>query len=780
MEVKPARLSWAIAGLSLAAPALGGATSLGARAALVGLVAACFLGAPPRVSLGKVGNGIFLALAALALTAFLPAAWFAAPEWRQVLVANQGVALPATRSAQPWLSAEAAGLFLAALGWAYYLFARVPALPDARTAVRIYAAGVAVLAAVALGFFWCGRQAPFWPPTLNATADFGFFPNRNQTASVLALAGVMMTALTFGKSTRPRPRRLPWLAALLLVGAALVVNYSRAGIALFFGGAAAWVLASACARGSRKSPALGLAALALLLAVFFLFGGKTLDRFRTPASDPAESWLGLRSSLQQDAFALSKTAPWLGQGLGNFEPVFALAREKSATQSRALHPESDWLWAAVELGWPAVALLLAGFFFGLKRCLPFDQSLRPAAALCAVAFAMHGLVDVSGHRAGAAWPALFLFAAAMHPHRPDAPRAWVAPVFRLLGLGLAALSLWWFASAAGSWADAFAPTTRTLARLDARLQKARVAGDHPLMIATATAALRLAPLDWSFYFHRACAEAVSHSTTQNAARDFATARQLEPQWADSCFTEGRIWLALGEPDRALDAWVETLRREPEKAPERYGQMLDATRANFLLRAALVKLAQTHRDYLPVLLQHADRLESDLEISALLAEDPALATFTPAQRKNLFAAWFQRGDRSELTRTLLAHPEWQADGWTWLAQNYADAKNHEAAYAVVRRFAPRPPIPEPGAAAPRKELERNFFYHPEDFPNGLALFFAQRQNGETDAALATLAALQKIAEHPAYISYIEAGLWAEKGDWEKAWNAWSQFSAAGRR
>ena len=208
-------------------------------------------------------------------------------------------------------------------------------------------------------------------------------------------------------------------------------------------------------------------------------------------------------------------------------------------------------------------------------------------------------------------------------------------------------------------------------------------------------------------------------------------------------------------------------------------MLDAARANVFLRAALVKLARTNRDYLPVLLRTADRVESTLEISALLTEDPELESFTRAQRKSLFAAWFQRGDRSQLTRSLLDHPEWQEDGWMWLAQNYADAKNYEAACEVVRKFAAHPAIPAPGAEQPRAELERKFSSNPEDLLSGLALYFSQQKLGETDAALSTLLVLGKIAEHPPYVSYLEAELCAEKGDWENAWNAWRQYASAKR-
>ncbi len=776
MWPRRAGLAGLAAGFSLAAPALGGATALWAQATLVGGTAAFFLCAPPRESLGRIWNTIFLALAALAVTAFLPTAWFPTPEWRRALVENYGIALPATLSPQPWLSAEAGALFLAGLGWAYYLLARMPGEKATRAAVRIYCAGLAGLAAVALLAFAAGRQVPFWPATLNATADFGFFPNRNQTANVLALGGVMLAAVAFESLRRRRQAAALWLSALGLVGAALVVNYSRAGIVLFFGGTAAWALATAFIARSRKSAALCVAALAMLLAGFFLFGGATLRRFQPPASAPAESWLGFRAALQQDAFALASTAPWAGQGLGNFEPLFAMAREKSAGQGRAVHPESDWLWAAVELGWPAVALLLGGLLYGLKRCLPLDDSRRSAAAVCAVAFALHGLVDVSGHRAGAVWPALFLFSIALPPGRRGAPRAWVAPVFRLGGGGLAALALWWLASERG---HDFAPTTQTLARLDGRLQTARLVGDCPAMIAAATAALRIAPLRWDFYFHRACAEAVSHDTTARAERDFAIARYLEPHWADACESEGQLWLQLGEPERASAAWQEALRRTPESAPERYGKMLDAARGHFALRAALAGLAPTDRRYLLVLLQHADRLESSLEIGALLTENPGLTGFTPAQRRALFEAWYQRGDRAQLTLALLAQPAWQDDGWPWLARNYADAANYEAACAVVRQFAPRPAIPAPAADAPRPDLERTFLHNPVDFQAGLALYFAQRQAAEPDAALTTVAALQKIPECPAYVAWLAAELWAEKGAWEKAWRAWQPFLVPAR-
>ena len=77
----------------------------------------------------------------------------------------------------------------------------------------------------------------------------------------------------------------------------------------------------------------------MLLAVFFLFGGETLQRFQPRKSASAEAWTGLRPAMQADALALANTAPWTGQGLGNFEALFGV----STCRARYYAPNHfDW------------------------------------------------------------------------------------------------------------------------------------------------------------------------------------------------------------------------------------------------------------------------------------------------------------------------------------------------------------------------------------------------------------------------------------------------------
>ena len=489
--------------LTLLAPVLGGATQLWAQAALLLAAAMVFLWAPPRRSLGRSWNLIFFFLAALSLPGFLPARWIGIPSWRQILVQQFAVVLPDTLSAQPWLSTEACCFYLGGLAWAYFILTQSWTIASRQKAVRLYGVGITALAAVSLAAYLGGFKVPFWPPVGNSPINFGFFPNRNQTANVLALAAIMMTALAFETFERQGKRGLLWLPPILLTCFALVVDYSRAGVILFFGGAAAWLACTIPTSRSKRTGTLCMAGVVLMLAGFLLFGGDTLKRFQPEPSDNALRWTDFRFSIQADAVALAAQAPVFGQGLGNFEFLFPLYREKSAAQNRALHPESDWLWAASELGWPSAILLLIGVAYWLPQTFPYARKtgrrLRSAAAVCGVAFALHGLVDVSGHRAGRAVAGPFFLSIAIHPHRRLQPQAWVAPLFRCAGILLAAIAAWWLVSWHSDALDQAAPTSRTLARLrdqlGRRAEGARLPGrDRHYHGGLAHCATGLAPL----------------------------------------------------------------------------------------------------------------------------------------------------------------------------------------------------------------------------------------------------------------------------------------------
>ena len=272
------------------------------------------------------------------------------------------------------------------------------------------------------------------------------------------------------------------------------------------------------------SAALGL----VLVAVFLTWGGATLNRFQQEenAGATASDFSDFRGAIQLDALRFSAQSPLLGVGLGNFEPLFSFSRVDSINGNRAIHPESDWLWLACEMGWPAVAFLTAGYIWWLRRSLPLEnksgESMRRALIVAVLIFAVHGFVDVSGHRPGSLWVALLLAGLALPPRAEAAPSRTTPFLFRGLGLLLLVLAAWWGGSIEGYSTP---PTAATLARLKTDIISS--AQSPAAIIRAANAALRIAPLDWSLYFLRGQAEIALQNETDRAVADFTTARRAQ-------------------------------------------------------------------------------------------------------------------------------------------------------------------------------------------------------------------------------------------------------------
>lgn len=776
-SLHPRQLSIVI--LTVLALALGGATELWAQAVVAGLAGILILLAPPHHQLGRLPNILCLLFLALALAAFLPANWTTLPPWRQHLVDDLHVTLPFTRTPQPWLTLQACSLLMVGLVWAYYVLNQRWDSEQRLTALRFLVLGVAILAALIVITFTLGWRMPGWNQELNR----GWFPNRNQTADVLALCGIVNYGLIFDRLRKSRFLGLFWLLALAPICTALVICYSRAGILLFFTGICLWHLWPSHHRKSSRSrikwTALGLALGFILMAFFFLFGGETLERFQhhSDSQAPTMQESEYRILIQKDAFLFSLQQPWFGIGLGNFEALFASARHASVAQNRAIHPESDWLWATCEMGWFAPLILVVAIGWWFSRCFPFEpkqgESLRRAAAVAVVMFLLHGLVDVSGHRIGSIGVALLLASLAMSSHsRVSIPvLSWGSLFFRGLAGLLMVISAWWFASLKGFPVP---PTTADLVRLEGHSKIATATGQIESMEKLANEALHVAPLDWIYYFQRARAEVFERGKLSHAIDDFQVARALEPHWARLCYDEGVIWLSVNQPDLCMDAWKEAMRRNPPDEAQLYRHMLELSRTNPLVCEYLREFALEHKDCLNLFFGDSSRDDAKKTISELLVSDPDLKTLSQEQRENLFQIWWFKGDQADLIRQLISHEDWQGAGWPFLAQSYAQQKDFQRAWEMVTHYSQPPNLPAPVTDRPLADLERDFYSRPDNIATGIILLLAQIKADQADDAFVTIHAVEKIPNSPKYVFYLEARLWAEKQNWEQAWNAWWNF------
>ena len=395
---------------------LGGATQKWEEGLVITVLGAYLLIRPPRFSLGAVTNLVLLTLFILAAVAFLPARWFFQPEWRAALVNDFGIQLPSTLTPQPWITLSYLVSFVAGLSWLYIVSTQDLELHEVRFQLRLFTGGIALLAAICIALYLARTTLPFWHNEQN----FGPFPNRNQTGDLFGLTAIVILACAQDDLRKRRKRWIVWILALVLIGAAIILNFSRSGIVILVAGSAFWLGALAFRQRSPWRLALGISLLLLLLLLtaLLLFGGQTFERFHLRDFISAGASTNFRWRIFHDTFRLIRNSPWCGIGFGNFESIFAIFRDASLGDPRALHPESDWLWLWTELGWPAVVLTIVGIAMFVSRVFPLrvgtNQGYRLATLIAALLFAIHGIVDVSGHQVGTAFAAIFLLGLSLY------------------------------------------------------------------------------------------------------------------------------------------------------------------------------------------------------------------------------------------------------------------------------------------------------------------------------------------------------------------------------
>jgi O-antigen ligase len=752
---------------------LGGATQKWEEGLVITLLALYLLVRPPRFSLGALANLVLLTLFILAAVAFLPARWFFQPEWRATFVNDLGIQLPSTLTPQPWITLSYLVSFAAGLSWLYVVSTQDLELREARFQLRLFTGGIALLAAICIAFYLAHTTLPFWHNEQN----FGPFPNRNQTGDLFGLTAIMILACGQDDLRKRRKRWIVWILGLVLVVTAIVLNFSRSGIGVLVAGSAFWLGAFAFRQRSPLRLALGVSFLILLLTALLLFGEQIFERFHLRDFGSAGISTDFRWRIFHDTFRLIRNSPWCGIGFGNFESIFAIFRDASLSDRRALHPESDWLWLWTELGWLAVVLAIVGIALFVSRVFPLrqgtNQGYRLAALIAALLFAMHGIVDVSGHRVGTAFAAVFLLGLARHRPLSLKTSQWVSILFRVFGLILLAAGL---SLVVAARSEKLLPGSVGVSSAKQLSAVADREGNFSEISALTTRALRWAPLDWQLYSARAIAEVELKQMT-NAVDDFRRARFLEPIAYEVPLTEGNAWLPY-RPVLAVTAWREALRRAGPVRPGVYTSMLsDASLRSPEVSPILEAIGLSEHDLALPYLNRVSDASFNRALAQLLRNDPNLQSFSETEKLALFAVWSERGDPEEISRAIEQHPDWLRYAWLGMAKYKASKNDFRAGYGLTQRYGEPVALPRVVTNFSLQDLEKRFAAAPNNHGVGYELYRAQMQNGRVDDALLTARHFSEQPGSPAYFHFLEAQCWAEKQNWERAWNAWLAFQAA---
>ena len=777
-RVRPPWLTLAIALLPVVACFLGGTTEKWAEGIVVSALGLLLVVDPPHRSLGRFANGIVVALLVCAALSFLPANWFFQPGWRAALINDFGIKLPATLSPQPWITLGCFISFVAGFGWFYYVCAQEFEMRDVRLQVRIFAAGIVFLAAISILLYAKGTAIPFW----HNQRGFGPFPNRNQTADLFGIIAIML--LASGQDHFRRGKAYWILSALgfAVIVAALIINYSRAGILILIGGSAIWLAVMAFRQTSPARIAIGLSAVLVLLTSMLIFGGSTLERFHLRGGTADGISTDFRWLIFRDAWRLIWTSPWCGIGFGNFEPVFAVSRIASIADTRSLHPESDWLWVWTELGWPGILLSIIGIALLVPHVFPLregnNQRIRLAALIGTMMFALHGLIDVSGHRIGTAFAGIFLFGSALYrPFQCRYSRS-LPIIFRVLGIVLFVTGMMWFLGRLYQWPIPGSLGADNLRKGATVMYRSRSFDES---IAMTTDALAWAPLDWRLYFLRARAKVEAKKSRADAINDFRRARFLEPNGYEVPFEEGNFWLKHREPILAITAWREALRRAGPRQLEIYGEMFfNSAGADSNFIGELAVFAANNPALIIAGLDRAPSQQFAVALNKFLQLDPDLVAFTAEEKRKLLTLWAERGDLEEFARAVQAHPEWRAAAWQGIARYYASKKEFRTAVELTRQFAVPPVFPAPNESSALEALQQKFYADPNNFSIGYALYREQMRQGKVDDAIATVRHFTALSSPPAYFYFLEVESWAARKNWERAWNAWLEFERASKK
>jgi hypothetical protein len=753
---------------------LGGSTQKWEEGLIITILAVCLLVRPPRFSLGALTNLVLLGLFILAAVAFFPASWFFQPEWRAALVNNFGIQLPSTLTPQPWITLGYLVSFTAGLSWLYLVSTQDLELREVRVQLRLFTGGIALLAAICIALYLAHTTLAFW----HSDQNFGPFPNRNQTGTLFGLAAIVILACAQDDLRKRRKRWIVWILALVLIATAIILNFSRSGIAILTAGSAFWLGALAFRQRSAWRLALGISLflLLLLLTALLLFGGQTLERFHLHNFDSTGISSNLRWQIFHDTFRLMRNSPWCGIGFGNFESIFAISRDASLGNARALHPESDWLWLWTEVGWPAVLLVIVGITLLASRVFPLragtNQGYRLATLIAALLFAIDGIVDVSGHQMGTAFAAVFLLGLSVHRPLSLKKSPWPSILFRFAGLVLLAAGL----SLVVAHGEKLLPGSVGVASAKQFSAVADSERNFSETVVLTTDALPWAPLDWELYLERAMAE-VDLKQTKNAVADFRRARFLEPIAYAVPLAEGNAWLPY-DPVLAVAAWREALRRAGPLRPQVYASMLsDASLKSPEVSPILEAIGLNEHDLALPYLSRISGARFNRALAQLLKNDPDLRSFGETEKLALFAFWSERGDPEEISRAVEQHPDWLRYAWFGVAKYKASQNDFRAGYELTQRYGEPVALPRVATNFALQDSEKRFQAARDNFAIGYELYRAQMQNDRVDDALLTARHFSERSNSPAYFHFLEAQCWAEKQNWERAWNAWQAFQAA---
>ncbi len=484
---------------------------------------------------------------------------------------------------------------------------------------------------------------------------FGFFPNHNHSGTLLAM-GLVLALGQFLQGVRQKKPTFVMLGFLSMVALAcwlVFSNMSRAGVLLAGFGAGSVLLLELIRR--RQAGKKWVMCLCLLVGVFVFYAAedgvkkRLADQFESleqrDTGIGAKRLLESRWDIYSDTVQMIADRPLVGSGAGQFADLYPQYQRHSIREGggRHLHPESSWLWLAVEGGVPLLVTCLGLVGFVFWRCLQAtrsgrDRGLRQALAVAALIPLLHGIVDVSLHRESILWMSAVLVGLVLSEERELGTAGRLG--WRAVGGALAALGVLGVSGILKSparVAEERLLKARVLLQQDEALAEGEQGGEGPDLLDEALGELRVAaglrPLDRRVHALRGSISLYFDDKDQEARESFLRARLLEPSAARVPFGQGLAWIAIDREETA-GLWQEALQRARGREAilrALFGQMLQQSLSYPRLRRFCVESSAGDEELGEILLESWPR-EVLAEEQEVLREEFARMGNSRALRK----------------------------------------------------------------------------------------------------------------------------------------------------
>lgn len=714
--------------LTVAAPLAFGAVDRFVQLGLLLLLAAGLFLRPPEVlALSPRATRLLLAGAGvLVLKEFAPAALFGGAQWRAILTGQYGMNLPWTHHPEPGRAVD--GLLTAIVAALWFLWVRTLAGTRANRPVLAWAlfGSAAVVAAVSFWMHGGDTQAIYGLRYTPGWRGFGPFPNRNHTASFMAMGALLGCGCLTWAGLRERYVLLATGLGLMgLTLAALLTTQSRGGLISLGAGLALYLLLVVAKLRTRRTLAVVLISSLAALTVAAAFGAPLVSRFSDPSSDTSNL---ARRAIWHDTAQMWHDAPLFGHGLDSFTSVFPLYQTIHGDNQVVLHPESSWLQWLAELGLVpvAVGVLVLGWFLARQMRLGFarhDGFFLMAGAVAAVcALLAHAAVDVPAHRWGTAGFALAALALASPlPRRlPGAESEWnvhgpvLAGAYRRAALVPLAI--------AGFWALPLFFDAPEWSPLAAARLTARAATSTSVPVETLEQTLHWFPLDANFH-HLLGIEQLQASRGRDPAwrTHFRIAARLQPGSWSLPIMQARACTEVA-PEYALEFWQESVDRGGFRAAELFDNALRETVALPGAAEAWRAYVQRHPE-LALIYARTLSVTAGREFFDLWWRERALPPrVTPTETEiadfyALAARWATPAQLEQwrtrfAARTRTDYPRWAAVLHAW----HDDA----GAWELLSTRRPEPPWPEGTISLPVEQMRKRWEHNPDDLINAQSL------------------------------------------------------------